>query len=408
MSSQPHPDAIRDLLAGARDTYDGSVDCTLGIEEEFAIVDPDTLDLVPAFDRVESAAQAAGLTANVVGELIAAEVEFRSGPHQTYADAVSSHSALRASVAELVEMLGLAVAASGTHPWADYREQEIIEADYYQQLVRRMRWVTQRNNTFGLHVHVGVRGADRAIAVADALREIQPVLLALSVSSPFLDGIDTGMSSMRHMIFSRMFPRGNVAPRFGDWAGYERVVNALTDAGSLTTYGQMWWGVRAHAMHGTVECRMFDGQPDLQRTLALAALASGTVADLCDRIDARESAGLVVDAPQPQPAWVVDENMWRAARHGMDAEMLLSERGDVAPVSDLAEQLVARAREASTRRSLGLESGLETILSIGAEGSTSAAQRRIYAETDSLAAAYRSVVQQTMGTNAAAGVRSGR
>ncbi|MEO6867388.1 MAG: glutamate-cysteine ligase family protein, partial [Gaiellales bacterium] len=217
-------------LAHARERYESSTDFTLGIEEEFAICDSEQLDLDPRFDDFEVLSHAAGLDEAIAGELLASEVEYRTGRCERWSDAVHELTDIRRRVMDVAREGGALFGASGTHPWADYREQVTVDLPYYQQLVEDMRFVAQRNNTFGLHVHVGVQGADRAVRVADALRALSPLLLALSGSSPFLDGLDTGFVSARSIIFSRGFPRANVAPVFGSLDGYLDHLRWLRDS----------------------------------------------------------------------------------------------------------------------------------------------------------------------------------
>ena len=382
-------DAMNAALARARDVFDTSVDFTLGVEEEYALLDPERLDLVPAWDRAYAAVLDAGLESFVAGELLASEIEFRTGRCERWSDAVAEMTDLRQRVVRAMGDAGLALGISGTHPWADYREQQIIEQPYYRQLVDRLQYVAHRNNTFGLHVHVGVRGADRAIAVANALRDLQPILLAASTSSPFLDGRDCGLASARSLTFSRTFPRGNIAPAWRDFDHYLAYLGFLRDTGSITSIGQCWWGVRPHVLIGTVELRMFDGQPRLRDTLAMAAFAQGLVAHLCQQYD--DEGGL----PECFPDYYVDENLWRAARHGSDALLVDLPSTAVRPVAEIGAEWVERARAAGRRADLGIDAGLDQMLEIFQRGS-SATRQRAAAATGGLRAAYELVVSETM------------
>lgn len=184
---------IVSVLERAHDLYDASTDLTMGIEEEFAICDPESLDLVPGFDAVADVARRLGWGDEISSELIASEIEFRTDRAENFAEASDKLLALRAGVADVAQEAGVALLSCGTHPWADYREQPVVASEYYERLVDMMRYAAHRNNTFGLHVHFGVNGADRAIAVCDALRQYLPMLLGLSASSPFLEGRDTGL-----------------------------------------------------------------------------------------------------------------------------------------------------------------------------------------------------------------------
>jgi carboxylate-amine ligase len=387
------PRAEFDLsLDAARDRFDASVDGTLGVEEEYAICDPESLDLVPRYDDLRAVAdRTTGLETAVAGELLASEIEFRTGRCETWREAFDELVDIRRKVRGIAHETGSLLGASATHPWADYREQEMVDLPYYAQLVDRMQYVAHRNNTFGLHVHVGVQGADRAIRVADALRAYQPLLLALSASSPFLDGRDTGLASSRHMIFSRNFIRGNVAPVFGSFDGYLEHLRWLRDAGSIDTVGQLWWGTRPHVLHGTVELRMFDGQPDVRDTLALTALASGTIAYLCELDEAGE-------LPAPVESHLIDENCWRAARYGTDAVLIDRPGSGQVDAAEAIGRLIAGAREAGRATGRDLDAGLDRAQELLDAGCSALWQRAMREQGADLATTYRAVVDATMSS----------
>jgi len=379
-------------LDAARGRYEQSVDGTLGIEEEFAICDPTTLDLRPRYEELRVAAVAAGLEQEVAGELLASEIEFRTGRCETWADAVTELTDIRRRVMGAARQVDAVLATSGTHPWADYREQQTVQLPYYEQLVERMRFVAKRNNTFGLHVHVGVQGADRAIRVHDALRQYAPYLLALSGSSPFLDGLDTGFQSARSIIFSRAFPRANVAPIFGTLDGYLAHLRWLLDTGSAMSTGQVWWNTRPHVLHGTIELRMFDGQPDVRDTLALAALSAGIVAHLCELNDAGE-------LPAPIASELIDENAWRASRYGTEAQFINLPGSGLIHARDAIGAVIDAARLASDAKGLGLDAGLDRAQLLLDAGNSSHWQRELYETAgNDLVTAYRGVVDATMSS----------
>jgi carboxylate-amine ligase len=386
----PSPD-FDELLAATRERYESSVDGTLGVEEEFAICLPDSLDLTPRYDELRELAVAAGLGTAVAGELLASEIEFRTGRCESWTQAAEELTDIRRRVMGVAREANAVLGASATHPWADYREQEIVRLPYYETLVERMQYVAHRNNTFGLHVHVGVQGADRAIRVADALRAYQPLLLALSASSPFLDGRDAGMASTRHMIFSRNFIRGNVAPVFGTLDGYLDHLRWLRDAGSIDTVGQVWWGTRPHVLHGTVELRMFDGQPDVRDTLALTALAAGAIAHLCALHDAGE-------LPEPVDSHLIDENCWRAARWGTEAVFARIPSSQRVCAAEAIGVLIAQAREAGRAAGMDLDVGLDRAQQLLDAGCSAHWQRATFEESGDLTVAYRAVVDATMSS----------
>src|SRR5262245_19855678 len=262
-----------------REVFEASQDFTIGLEEEFALVDPQSLELVHRFEELYAACGRDELLADsAAGELIDTEIEIRSGRAEGFAEAVELQRERRARLFALAGGLGIALAATGTHPWANYLDQRIIDTDHYRRLRESLRWVAQRNNTWSLHVHVGIRGADRAIAVCDHMREVLPALLALSANSPFLDGYDTGLHSVRSEIFTRTFPRCGIPDAFGDWRAYADFIDLLVATESVVEATQLWWSVRPHHLFGTVEVRICDAQTAGDDATALAAMITACVA----------------------------------------------------------------------------------------------------------------------------------
>src|SRR5215213_7497237 len=245
-------------LAFARDAYENGTDFTLAVEEEFAILDPESLELANRFEELQEAARGTVLEEHLVGELIASEVEVRTGRCESFADAAALVEERRTQLHEHAEPYGVALAAVGTHPWSRWQDQRIIDTPHYRANDELLRYVVWRNNSFGLHVHVGVRGADRAVQVCNALRNFLPELLALSASSPFVEGVDTGLHSARTQIFTRMFPRCGVPDVIDGWDGYEDYVRLLYATRSIAEHTQIWWSVRPHLAYPPVEVRICD------------------------------------------------------------------------------------------------------------------------------------------------------
>ena len=330
----------------ARERFEGSTDFTCALEEEFAILDPGTLDLAHGFERLRSAAQDSPVLAESVrGELIDTEIEIRSGRSESFAELVSSQRECRRQLFELAAEHGFALASAGTHPWASYLDQAIIDTDHYALLHDELGYVAERNNTWSLHAHVGVRGADRAIAVCDTLRNHLPALLALSANSPFLDGRDTGLASVRSQIFTRSFPRCGIHEPFGDWETYSRFVALLERTNSVVESTQLWWSVRPHHSFGTVEVRICDAQGDGGGSLALGGLLVACVAQAA--VDYDEGA-----LAPPLRAREVEENLWRAIRYGLDGRMIDFDAGEEIETAASVERLLAWT--APVRASLGL------------------------------------------------------
>src|SRR6266487_6954708 len=230
----------------AFEAYENGKDFTLAVEEEFAILDPETLELSNRFEELQAASAGGPLEEHLVGELIASEVEVRTGRCGTFVDAAARMAERRAQLHALALSVGVALASTGTHPWSRWQDQRIIDTPHYRRNDELLRYVVWRNNTFGLHVHVGIAGADRAIAVHDALRNFLPEILALSASSPFVEGVNAGLHSVRTEVFTRMFPRCGIPDAYGDWSTWEDYVTFLYRTGSVTEHTQIWWSVRPH------------------------------------------------------------------------------------------------------------------------------------------------------------------
>jgi len=320
-------------LALAREQFEAAQDFTVAVEEEFAVLDPETLDLTNRFEELQSAAQGTSLEEHLVGELIASEVEVRTGRCDTFEEAAALLGERREQLHELAADAGVALAATGTHPWSPWQEQRIIDTPHYRRNDEILRYVVWRNNSFGQHVHVGINGADRAIRVCSALRNYLPELLALSSSSPFVENAFTGLHSARTQIFTRMFPRCGVPDALASWDEWETYVRFLYETGSVTEHTQIWWSVRPHLAFPTVEIRICDAQPDLGETRSLAAL--------CYALTARIARGLDEGEPLPNlPHRLIEENFWRAIRYGLSGELIDFANGEPTAARARLEQLV--------------------------------------------------------------------
>jgi glutamate---cysteine ligase / carboxylate-amine ligase len=317
----------------AREAYENGTDFTLAVEEEFAVLDPETLSLANRFEELQAAARGTPLEEHLVGELIASEVEIRTGRCDNFAEAAAKIGERRAQLEELAGGLGIALAAAGTHPWSPWQEQRIIDTPHYRANDELLRYVVWRNNTFGLHVHVGIRGADRAIAVCNALRNYLPELLAVSASSPFVEGVFTHLHSTRTEVFTRMFPRCGVPDAYDGWRGFEEYVRFLYDTRSIAEHTQIWWSVRPHLAFPTVEIRICDAQPELEESRSLAAL--------CYTLTARIARALDEGEPLPDyPHRLIEENFWRATRYGLAGDLIDLAGGQVRPARAHLERLL--------------------------------------------------------------------
>jgi carboxylate-amine ligase len=318
-------------IALAREQFEDARDLTLAVEEEFAVLDPATLGMVNRFEEIQAAAQGTELGDNLAGELIASEVEVKTGRCETFAEAAGRIGERRAQLLELCDRMGIALGGTGTHPWSHWKDQRIIDTPHYRRNDELLRYVVWRNNTFGLHVHVGLRGADRAVAVCNALRTYLPDLLALSASSPFVEDCYTHLHSARSQIFTKMFPRCGIPDAYADWAEYEAFLRYVYGTGSVTEHTQLWWSVRLHLAYPTVEVRISDAQPELAESVSLAALIYALVGRVARAVDEGEPLAVL-------PHRFIEENFWRAIRYGL--------AGDLLDLTRIADNRVRPARQA--------------------------------------------------------------
>jgi glutamate---cysteine ligase / carboxylate-amine ligase len=322
-----------ELLRNAREQYEAAEDFTLAVEEEFAIVDPTTLELTNHFEALQAAARGTALEEHLVGELIASEVEVRTGRCERFPEAAAVLGERRSQVYELARAEGVDLAAAGTHPWSPWQKQRIIDTPHYRRNDELLRYVVWRNNSFGLHVHVAIAGADRAVRVTSALRPYLPDLLALSASSPFVENVNTGLHSARSQIFTRMFPRCGIPDTLGSWQEFEDYVRLLYETGSITEHTQLWWSVRSHLAYPTVEIRICDAQPDLGEARSLAALMYALTARVTRALDEGEP---LLDPPRR----LIEENFWRAIRYGLTGELIHLGTYAVRPARAALEELI--------------------------------------------------------------------
>jgi carboxylate-amine ligase len=373
-------------LEPAYAAFEESTDFTVGLEEEFALLQPSSLALVARFEELRDAAQADPVLAeSIAGELISSEIEIRSGRAGDLTSAFAAQRDRRRRLFALAAEHGVALGATGTHPWSDYRKQKIIDTEHYRRVEDGLKYVAWRNNTFSLHVHVGVRGADRAVLVCDRLRPVLPLLLAISANSPFLDGRDSGLHSARSQIFTKSFPRCGVPDAFGSWRAFAEYIDFLVSTRSIVEYTQVWWSIRPHFSFGTVEVRICDAQMTAPESEALAALIVACVAQAARDVD---EGVPFTDLPRR----MIEENFWRAIRHGLDGDLLDLDRAEAYPAAEATERLLNWC--APVRAELGIDVALPTLN--GAQR-----QRRMTDTGVSLPEAYAAVVAETRDTYAA-------
>jgi carboxylate-amine ligase len=303
-------------LDAAREVFEASQDLTVGIEEEWGLVDPATLELVPKFEAMRDDGLADDVLKDAIaGELISSEIEIRSGRGENVQHALALQREARRRLFALADKHGVALASTGTHPLSDYRQQHIIDTEHYRRVQDGLQYVARRNNTFALQVHIGIQGPDRAIKVCDRLRPVLPTLLAISANSPYIDGRDAGLHSARTQTFTKSFPRCGIPDVFGNWRSWQEYVQLLLDTNSIVEFTQLWWSVRAHHSFGTIEVRICDAQTTGTEADGLVELIVACVAQALREVDAGET-------PPDLPGRLIEENMWRALRYGQDGLLL--------------------------------------------------------------------------------------
>ncbi|HEY7150209.1 MAG TPA: carboxylate-amine ligase [Solirubrobacterales bacterium] len=305
---------------------------TIGIEEELMILRADDLGLAQEIEAILEAVPPE-LEGQVKPELMQSVLEIATTPCDDVASAGEELRALRRAVAEIAEERGLLLAASGTHPFALWEDQEIVDRPRYLELTEELGFIARQELIFGTHVHVAIEDPDRAIYVADGLRRYLPLLLALSANSPFWRGMETGMMSSRTAVF-RAFPRAGIPPHYGTWENYSNRVEQMMRGGSIDDYTYLWWDVRPHPNLGTVETRIFDQQTRLEHTIGLAALT----------ISLAHRMSSLYDTNQPlieYPTELVDDNKVRAAIRGMNSDLIDFWRGEQVPAERIVRGVLA-------------------------------------------------------------------
>jgi carboxylate-amine ligase len=305
---------------------------TLGVEIELQLLDA-AGHLAPVapqlFERL------GGEQERIKAELFQSMIEINTGICTTVTEARRDLDAALVTLAPVCAAMGVRLAGGGSHPFARYRDRIPYPADRFRYLIDRNRWIAQRLIIFGMHVHVGARDGDHAMALMNALLPHSPLFLALSASSPFWDGVDTGLASSRVTVFEAM-PTAGLPTCFETWRQFERFHASLVASGSIGSLKDLWWDVRPSPHYGTVELRICDGLPTLAETIGLVALIHGTCAWLDERIRAGERI------PPPE-AWILRENKWRASRWGLASDLVVDASGRTRPMREAVDELVAHA-----------------------------------------------------------------
>jgi glutamate---cysteine ligase / carboxylate-amine ligase len=350
---------------------------TIGIEEEYQLLSAESHELVPRFDEIAEEAD----DERVRQELMTSVLEAATGVHETVASAVDEVREIRRGLADAARRRNALIASAGTHPFSRWEHQEITDTPRYQGVVEELRWVAEQVAIFGLHVHVAVPSPDAAAAVTTAVRSCVPELLALSANSPFWQAHATGLASTRSKVFETM-PRSGLPPRLDSFAQFEELVARGSEAGFFRDYTYLWWDVRPHPNLGTVELRAFDAQTRIESVAAIVALTRCLVAAFAER------------PPPPQPRLFVDENKWRAARYGLDADLVDLAHDTERPARKAIGELVELAEPCA--RSLGCTDELAEVGRILERGNGADEQRRVREETGSLLGVAQWVAERTV------------
>ncbi|MDP9435191.1 MAG: glutamate--cysteine ligase, partial [Actinomycetota bacterium] len=342
---------------------------SLGVEWELQLVDRETRQLRSGATEILAELCPDGEHPKAKQELLESCVEVITGVCSTVGEATADLAATVEQVREAADRRGLGLTCSGTHPTTDWATQQITPKPRYQQLVSSMQWLARQLQIFGVHVHVGVRGPEKAIHIVNALTAYVPHLLALSASSPYWIGHDTGLASARSKVFEQL-PTAGLPYQLSGWPQFEEYMETLLSTGTITSIKEVWWDIRPHPTYGTVELRVCDGLPTLHEVGMVAALSQCLV----DMLDRELDRGYTLPTPK---GWVVRENKWRAARHGLDAEIIVGEEDRTRPVRDDLLELVAELGPTAAR--LGCEEELSRVRGVLDAGASYQRQRAVAA-----------------------------
>ena len=322
--------------------FNSSAGPSLGVEVELEVVDAETGALASAASEMLAElgeGHPRGEHPKAKHELFECTVEIITGICATVAEARADLEGTLAEVRGAAEKRGLALLCSGTHPFSEWSDQTVSPNPRYDRLIEEMQWMARRLQIFGVHVHVGVRSPEKAVSIANALAGYIPHFLALSASSPYWEGRDTGLASSRSKVFEGLPTAGLPAP-IENWSDFEQFMETLVSSAAISTVREVWWDIRPHPEFGTVELRMCDGIPTMSEICAVAALAQSLVAHL----DALDDRGFILPRHKE---WILRQNKWRAGRHGLETDLIVDQNGRLEPtrqaIVDLVEEITPAA-----------------------------------------------------------------
>jgi carboxylate-amine ligase len=385
--------SVLDHRFGASEQY------TLGVEEEYMLLDPDSFDLVQHIEMVLDAIQGDELASRLNAELMQSVLEIATPVCRTAGDVMRELTTLRGYVRDVARGQGLRVGSAGTHPFSLFERQRITAKDRYHALIDQLQYVARRELIFGMHIHVAVDDPDKAIQVVNGLLPHLAPLLALSASSPFWRGEPTGLASSRQIVFSA-FPRSGPPPRFRDYDDYASVVGQLERTGCIADYTHIWWDIRPHPKWGTIEVRICDAVTRLEDAVAIAAYCQALVKQLSERYDGGEEI----------PTYhriLTSENKWLAARYGLDAPVmdLATGRRIRTPVAKLIRRTLRELEPHA--RELGSERELEGITALLGHGNSAERQLRVYNANRDIVEVVRAIADATEPADAGASASAG-
>ncbi len=360
---------------------------TLGVEWEVQLIDTETMELRQEAGKVLADLPVIGETGEhprLRHELMESTVEIVTGICHTVSEAKDDLAEMITELQRAAAPHGIVLACAGTHPMGDWRDATMAPIQRYAELVEQMQWLARRIQTFGVHVHVGIRDGSKAIPIVNALAAYLPHFLGLTASSPFWCGYDTGLASSRSVTFGTL-PTSGPPPRLADWRQFEEYMDVLLRAGTIRTIKEVWWDIRPHPDFGTVEIRMFDGTPTLREVGMVAALSQSLV----QLFDYQLDRGYTLPAPS---TWVVRDNKWRATRYGLDATVITDEEGSTAPLRDELYELLRALGPVADR--LGCADELSVADEVLEYGASYERQQAVYRRTGELTSVVQSLVTE--------------
>jgi carboxylate-amine ligase len=366
--------------------FTGSSRTSIGVEIELQLIDPETRDLAPVSPKFLDTCTGRGIErvkAEITQSMIEVDTEISADVKECRSHLENRLGQVRA----VAEEMGVRICVSGTHPFQRWTERKIYPSERYLYLLEKYQWLARRLTVYGVHVHVGVESGEKAIAISNAVQRYLPHLLALSASSPYWEGIDTGLHSCRAGVMES-FPFSGLPYYFLNWTEFEKYVDTLARSGAIVSLKDLYWYVRPNPTFGTLEFRICDGMPTLTETMSLVALIQTLVAWISEGIDAGTRSREI----HMQRYWIAPENMWVAARDGLSGMLIVNEEGERRPIADDVLLLLERIRNVAKR--LNCLEELDAVEQIIQTGTSSIRQRTVFREEQNLQGVVDALVEE--------------